>query len=186
MKTGCVLATSFLRLLALAALAHFASARAESPVDGFNPNANNRADVIALQPDGKILVGGAFTNVAGQPRTHLARLMPDATLEPAFSPNVAGYSGAAATIVNDLAVQPDGKIVVAGSFTNLAGHARSNIGRVHADGTADATPLNLITLHAAWRATGDKTLLERHLAAGEECLSWIGQFGDRDGAGLEV
>ena len=30
-------------------------------------------------------------------------------------------------------------------------------------GTADATPLYLITLHAAWRATGDKALLERHL-----------------------
>ena len=30
-------------------------------------------------------------------------------------------------------------------------------------GTADATPLYLITLHAAWRATGDRALLEQHL-----------------------
>ena len=30
-------------------------------------------------------------------------------------------------------------------------------------GTADATPLYLITLHAAWRATGDRGLLERHI-----------------------
>ena len=37
-------------------------------------------------------------------------------------------------------------------------------------GTADATPLYLITLHAAWRATGDKALLERHLKTAEECL----------------
>ena len=33
-------------------------------------------------------------------------------------------------------------------------------------GTADATPLYLIVLHAAWRATGDRALLERHLDDG--------------------
>ena len=37
-------------------------------------------------------------------------------------------------------------------------------------GTADATPLYLITLHAAWRATGDRALLEQHLADAEGCL----------------
>ena len=52
-------------------------------------------------------------------------------------------------------------------------------------GTADATPLYLITLHAAWRATGDKTLLERHLETAEECLSWIDNYGDRDGDGFQ-
>src|SRR5215831_7588318 len=40
-------------------------------------------------------------------------------------------------------------------------------------GTADATPLYLIALHAAWRATADWTLLERHLETAEGCLSWI-------------
>jgi len=52
-------------------------------------------------------------------------------------------------------------------------------------GTADATPLYLITLHAAWRATGDHTLLERHLQTVESCLSWIDQYGDRDGDGFQ-
>ena len=52
-------------------------------------------------------------------------------------------------------------------------------------GTADATPLYLITLHAAWRATGDKTLLERHLETAEGCLSWIDHYGDRDGDGFQ-
>jgi glycogen debranching enzyme len=52
-------------------------------------------------------------------------------------------------------------------------------------GTADATPLYLITLHAAWRATGDKTLLERHLETAERCLSWIDEYGDRDGDGFQ-
>jgi len=52
-------------------------------------------------------------------------------------------------------------------------------------GTADATPLWLITLHAAWRATGDRDLLERHLETAEACLTWIDQYGDRDGDGFQ-
>jgi glycogen debranching enzyme len=52
-------------------------------------------------------------------------------------------------------------------------------------GTADATPLYLVTLHAAWRATGDKELLERHLSTAEACLSWIDNYGDRDGDGFQ-
>jgi len=52
-------------------------------------------------------------------------------------------------------------------------------------GTADATPLYLITLHAAWRAIGDRTLLERHLETAEGCLSWIDEYGDRDGDGFQ-
>ncbi len=52
-------------------------------------------------------------------------------------------------------------------------------------GTADATPLYLITLHAAWRATGDRALLERYLDVAEGCLSWIDDWGDRDGDGFQ-
>jgi glycogen debranching enzyme len=52
-------------------------------------------------------------------------------------------------------------------------------------GTADATPLYLVALHAAWRATGDRTLIERQLPNAEACLSWIDQYGDRDGDGFQ-
>jgi glycogen debranching enzyme len=52
-------------------------------------------------------------------------------------------------------------------------------------GTADATPLWLITLHAAWRATGDRDLLDRHLKTAEACLAWIDDYGDRDGDGFQ-
>ena len=48
-------------------------------------------------------------------------------------------------------------------------------------GTADATPLYLITLHAAWRATGDLTLLEKYLPNAEAALDWIDNDGDLDG-----
>src|SRR5215475_979401 len=52
-------------------------------------------------------------------------------------------------------------------------------------GTADATPLYLITLHWTWRATGDRGLLEHHLETAEGCLAWIDKFGDRDGDGFQ-
>jgi glycogen debranching enzyme len=52
-------------------------------------------------------------------------------------------------------------------------------------GTADATMLYLIVLHAAWRATGDHALLEKHLHNAEACLSWIDDYGDRDGDGFQ-
>jgi glycogen debranching enzyme len=52
-------------------------------------------------------------------------------------------------------------------------------------GTADATPLYLVALHAAWRATGDRALIERHLPAAEACLTWIDKYGDRDGDGFQ-
>ena len=52
-------------------------------------------------------------------------------------------------------------------------------------GTADATPLWLITLHAAWRATGDRDLLDQHMKTAEACLAWIDDDGDRDGDGFQ-
>ena len=52
-------------------------------------------------------------------------------------------------------------------------------------GTADATPLYLIVLHNAWRCTGDKGLIERHLDTAERCLAWIDEYGDRDNDGFQ-
>ena len=52
-------------------------------------------------------------------------------------------------------------------------------------GTADATPLYLITLHATWRALGDRSLFDRHMETAEACLRWIDEFGDRDGDGFQ-
>ena len=52
-------------------------------------------------------------------------------------------------------------------------------------GTADATPLYLIVLHDAWKWTGERGLLEKHLATAERCLAWIDTYGDRDGDGFQ-
>jgi glycogen debranching enzyme len=52
-------------------------------------------------------------------------------------------------------------------------------------GSADATILYLIVLHSAWRSTGDIELLQRHIATAEKCLTWIDDYGDRDGDGFQ-
>ena len=52
-------------------------------------------------------------------------------------------------------------------------------------GSADATPLYLITLHSAWMCTGDHSVIARHLENAERCLDWIDQYGDRDGDGFQ-
>ena len=103
----------------------------------FYPSANNLVESLALQTDGKILAGGLFTTMAGQPRTNLARLNSDGTLDPSFNPGI-GF-GSLNSSVYSLAIQNDGKILVAGLFTSLGGQSRNYIGRVNPTGTLDDT-----------------------------------------------
>jgi len=88
---------------------------------------------LAVQAEGKILVGGHFTKVDGQPRDCIARLNADGTLDATFNPGAKGWS------VYSLAVQADGKILVGGWFGTLGGQTRNNLGRLNADGTLDTT-----------------------------------------------
>ena len=66
---------------------------------------------MAVQPDGRIIIGGEFTHVDGVPLNHIARLNADGSLDPTFDPG-AGFDGD----VFSLALQPDGKVVVGGAF----------------------------------------------------------------------
>jgi uncharacterized delta-60 repeat protein len=84
----------------------------------FNPNANGRVRAIAVQPDGNILIGGEFTTLSPNfgsavTRNRIARLKPDGTIDPTFDPSANGS-------VQAIALQPDGKILIAGDFTTLA------------------------------------------------------------------
>ena len=74
----------------------------------FNPNANGAVYAIAVQADGKILVGGFFTSIGGQTRNRIARLMPRPAWLDSFDPN-------ANNAVCSIAVQADGKILAGGS-----------------------------------------------------------------------
>jgi uncharacterized delta-60 repeat protein len=90
---------------------------------------------IALQPDGKILIGGLFTTVLGVPRNNIARLNSDGTLDTAFNPN-------ANNEVISIAVQADGQILAGGSFNganSIGGQTRNFMARLDATtGLADS------------------------------------------------
>lgn len=89
---------------------------------------------IDLQIDGKILIGGEFSSVSGTPQNRISRLMSDGTIDNTFMPT----SGPNNT-VSCFAIQPDGKIMVGGSFTQYDGVSRNKIARINEDGTLDTT-----------------------------------------------
>ena len=107
----------------------------------FNPGANQSVRALAVQANGKILVAGDFTTLRSgsvtMVRNHLGRLNSDGTLDTSFDPGANG-------LVEELAVQADGRILVAGDFTTLGGGGtgttvRNRIGRLNADGTLDTS-----------------------------------------------
>ncbi|MDB6025489.1 MAG: hypothetical protein JWM68_1712 [Verrucomicrobiales bacterium] len=94
--------------------------------------ANGTVQSLVLQPDGKILIAGAFTKYNNIARGGIARLSTNGVLDVTFNPG----TGANGT-VNALVLQPDGKIIIAGTFTTLNGLARSNIARLNLNGSVD-------------------------------------------------
>jgi uncharacterized delta-60 repeat protein len=116
---------------------------ATKPLDGFNPNANGIVTAVVIQPDGKILMGGYFTQVApvggsASGSSHLARVNHDGTVDTSFSPSTND-------VVRALVLQPNGQIIVAGNFTAVQGTGSSSqvtrnyLARLNADGSLDAT-----------------------------------------------
>ncbi len=99
------------------------------PGTGFNASVNS----IALQVDGRILVGGAFTTYRALPRSRLARLNSDASIESAFNPG----SGPNAA-VHSVSVQPNGKVFIGGDFTTYNGADRRFFTRLRADSMLDS------------------------------------------------
>ena len=134
-------------------------------VDTFQPDADDYTYAIALQPDGKVLVGGSFTKFGcpvGCPptatvRNRIARLNADGSVDSTFNPGASGP-------VYGILVQPDGRIVAFGNFTSVGGGtgtamARKFIARFNSDGSVDPTfdpgaTMNLPPLTMALQADG--------------------------------
>ncbi|HTZ20633.1 MAG TPA: delta-60 repeat domain-containing protein, partial [Opitutaceae bacterium] len=123
---------------------HIAQLNSDGTLDAsFDPDASSDVDVMLQQPDGKILIGGAFTSLTPNGATtatsiqYLARLNTDGTVDTAFNPTPDNQ-------VSSLALQPaDNKILVGGVFSNFSPNAattatkRMSIARLNADGTLD-------------------------------------------------
>jgi uncharacterized delta-60 repeat protein len=97
-----------------------------------NPNINNTVYASAIQSDGKIIIGWAFTTASGVARNYLARLNIDGTLDLTWNPNPNNQ-------VRAIIIQPDGKVLIWWTFTTVGWVGRNRIARINADGTLDAT-----------------------------------------------
>jgi uncharacterized delta-60 repeat protein len=108
--------------------------------DSFDPNASYSVFSIALQADGKILAGGDFISIGGQPRNHMARLDATTGLADSFDPNPSEPNKPG---ISSIAVQADGKILVAGRFDAIGGQTRHGVARLDATtGLADSFDAN--------------------------------------------
>jgi uncharacterized delta-60 repeat protein len=89
---------------------------------------------LKIQPDGKIVAGGAFTTYSGSTNSGIVRINTDGTKDTTFNVGV-GSTGN----INQLARQSDGKIIAIGATTAYSGSSNAGIVRINTDGTKDTT-----------------------------------------------
>ena len=106
----------------------------------YRPHLMSRALIndAVVQPDGKILIAGAFSELNDQPALGLARLLPTGAVDTVFT-NRSRLSGGPASIANAsrVVLQPDGKVLVAGMFDQVNGQARPTLARLLPGGGLD-------------------------------------------------
>jgi uncharacterized delta-60 repeat protein len=95
---------------------------------------NNSVTSIAIQNDGKIVVGGNFTTFTGTTQNRIVRLNSNGTKDTSFNIGT-GFNN----IVNSLTIQNDGKIVVGGNFTTFTGTTQNRIIRLNSNGSKDSS-----------------------------------------------
>jgi uncharacterized delta-60 repeat protein len=96
---------------------------------------NNNVYTIEIQSDGKILVGGSFTNYSGVTKNRIARLHTNGTLDSNFEPLYDEFNNT----VSSIAIQSDGKILVGGSFNNYNGNETNFFVRLESNADVDET-----------------------------------------------
>jgi len=103
----------------------------------FNPGDSASAAINALAPSGsQFVIGGAFTAYNDTGVGYFARVNADGSLDSAFSTS---HGSGANKQVRAVAVQPDGKVVIGGDFTQVDGVARYYLARLNADGSLDTS-----------------------------------------------
>ncbi len=87
---------------------------------------------LALQSDGRVVIGGRFTQFNGTNANYLARLLSTGALDPDFSPGTGPDAP-----VNSVAVHSSGKILLGGDFTSFNGASRNRFARLTPSGFLD-------------------------------------------------
>jgi hypothetical protein len=109
---------------------------------------------IAPLPGGRLLLGGVFASVNDAPRTNLAVVLSDGSLDPVF--DARGADGAIKAAVS----QPNGGVILAGSFSNILGAPRNKVARLLMD---PPSAIRIIDL----KVTGTKRTVTLQTKAGK-------------------
>lgn len=104
-----------------------------------------------ILPDGKILIAGNFTSHNGVPFTGIGRLNANGEVDLSFNPG----TGANGTVIS-VAVQSDGKYIIAGMFSQYNGVDKPLVARINADGTLD----NSFSRDPLYRLNGSSLLIQ--------------------------
>lgn len=96
---------------------------------GTNPYTNPSS--IGIQSDGKIIIGGDISSYGSVPILNIARLNTDGTLDTSFiaGTGIANNEGLTSA-VNNIIIQPDGKILISGIFRLYNGVTAGRIARI--------------------------------------------------------
>src|SRR5688500_9726369 len=95
-----------------------------------------KINAIEVQPDGKLIVAGNF-RIANETRRDIVRLNTNNTIDTTFDAGtaLAGNGGS----IQAVKIQPDGKILIGGSFGSFNGNFVERLIRLNLDGTVDPT-----------------------------------------------
>jgi uncharacterized delta-60 repeat protein len=97
------------------------------------PTINATVFDVAVAGSGKIYIVGDFTTVGSSTRNRVARLNSDGTLDLTFDPGLGPNA-----VVNAVAVQSDGQVLIAGAFTTVSGFPSPGLARINGDPEAAA------------------------------------------------
>ena len=141
---------------------------------GFRPVLDNQVKALAVLPDGRIAVGGAFTNVNGQSSPSFAVVDPvTGASDPTVTTRVINYTGGTPPTIRSMDVQDD-YLYLGGRFTHLTGSGvtsevyQRNIGRLSATSLAPVR---------GWDPMLDGTVVSVDASAHGDQIYAAGYFG---------
>lgn len=149
-------------------LARFTSAGANDAAWSSASALNGEVESIAQQSDGKLIVAGVFTKMGSLARGRVARLLTNGAPDPSFV-STNGANGP----VYEIALSPDDKPVLVGSFNSVDGVARGHVARLNTNGTLDVSfdPGTGFNTDAIWAVA---VLPDRRILAGGLFQSYNG------------
>jgi uncharacterized delta-60 repeat protein len=103
-----------------------------------NAGTDTAVNSIAIQSNGKILLGGTFSYCNTFTRNRIASINANGSIDTGFYPFLEDGISTDGQI-RTIFLQPNGKIIIGGLFTTYNGLSSKNIARLNSDGTVDAT-----------------------------------------------